>query len=138
MKTRKISIYFYVVFALFLGSCSSSSFDYLGKTYPPTTNPELFFRDQDVPKDYEVMGKVMAEVPYAKKLKYVQSKIESVAREHGADAFILSDIDIRTTGSTSASGGASTGGKVRIGGGVNKTKSNELKHLEATLLKYKK
>jgi len=137
MKIRKTSVLFYTVLALFLASCSSSSLDYLGKTYPPTTNPELFFRDQDVPKDYEVMGKVMAEVPYSKKLKYVQAKIEQVARENGADAFILSDINIRSNGTVSGSGGASTGGKVRIGGGVNKTKSNELKHVEATLLKYK-
>ncbi len=137
MKTKSNSIYFYIVFALFLVSCSSSSFDYLGKTYPPTTNPELFFRDQDVPKDYEVMGKIMAEVPYSKKLKYVQAKIQKVASENGADAFILSDVNIRSNGTVSGSGGASTGGKVRIGGGVSKTKSNELKHVEATLLKYK-
>jgi hypothetical protein len=76
MKIDKSFLIVLMVQALFLVSCSSSSFDYLGKSYPPTTNPELFFRDQDVPHDYEVMGKVVAEVPYNKKLKYVQNKIE--------------------------------------------------------------
>jgi len=120
-----------------LGGCSKSSFDYLGKSYPPTTNPEIFFRDQDVPENYEVMGKVMAEVPYSKKLDYVQKKIEAVAREHGADAILLSDVNIRKTGYTSAGGGASSHGKVSVGGGSKKTSSTEMKSLEATLLKYK-
>jgi 2-oxoglutarate dehydrogenase complex dehydrogenase (E1) component-like enzyme len=120
-----------------LGSCSKSSFDYLGKNYPPTTNPEIFFRDQDVPKEYEVMGKVMAEVPYSKKMNYVQKKIETVARENGADAILLSDIDVRQTGSKSARGGVSKRGKVSVGGGGSSTSYTEMKSLEATLLKYK-
>ena len=134
---NKIQLFALVVVFAFLASCSSSSFDYLGKSYPPTTNPEVFFRDQDVPQEYEVMGKVLAEVPYNKKLKYIQSKIENVARQNGADAILFSDINIRSTGSTRASGGASKGGKVSIGGGVSKTKDNEVKQVEATLLKYK-
>jgi len=133
------SFQFIAILALMisLGSCSKSTFDYLGKTYPPTTNPEIFFRDQDVPKEYEVMGKVMAEVPYSKKMNYVQKKIEAVARENGADAILLSDIDIRKTGSKSASGGASKRGKVNVGGGGSSTSYTESKSVEATLLKYK-
>lgn len=121
-----------------LVSCSKSSFDYLGKSYPPTANPELYFRDQDVPRDYEVMGKVMAEVPYKKKLKYLQTKIEQVAAQNGADAFLLSDVQLRSVGYTQSSGGASGGkGWFRAGGGVSKTNKNEMKKIEATLLKYK-
>ena len=122
---------------LVLGSCSKSSFDYLGKSYPPTTNPEIFFRQQDVPENYEVMGKVMAEVPYSKKLDYIQKKIETVAREHGADAILLSDVEIRKTGYTSGGGGVSKRGKVNVGGGGRKSSDTEMKSLEATLLKYK-
>jgi hypothetical protein len=121
-----------------LGGCSKSSFDYLGKTYtPPTTNPEIFFRQQDIPEKYEVMGKVMAEVPYSKNLDYIQKKIETVAREHGADAILLSDVEIRKTGYTSGGGGVSKRGKVNVGAGGKKTSDTEMKSLEATLLKYK-
>jgi hypothetical protein len=120
-----------------MGACSKSSFDYLGKSYPPTTNPEIFFRDQDVPDNYEVMGKVMAEVPYSKKLDYVQKKIEAVARENGADAILFSEVDIRKTGSKSAGGGVSKRGKVNVGGGGSSTSYTEMKSLQATLLKYK-
>ncbi len=121
-----------------LGGCSKSSFDYLGKTYtPPTANPEIFFRQQDIPEKYEVMGKVMAEVPYSKNLDYIQKKIETVAREHGADAILFSDVNIRSTGYTKGSAGVSKGGKLRIGGGGSKTSDTEMKSVEATLLKYK-
>ena len=127
-----------LAFVSVLAGCSKSSFDYLGKTYPPTTSPEIFFREQDVPAEkFEVMGKVMAEVPYTKKLDYIQKKIENVAREHGADAILLSDVNIRSTGYTSAGGGVTKHGKVSVGGGARKTKNTEMKSLEATLLKYK-
>jgi len=113
MKKLALSILI-LAFVSALAGCSKSSFDYLGKSYTLTTNPEIFFREQDVPSEkYEVMGKVMAEVPYSKKLDYIQKKIEKVAREHGAH------------------------GKVSIGGGGRKTQNTEMKSLEATLLKYK-
>lgn len=120
-----------------LASCSKSTFDYLGKSYPPAGEPEIFMRDQDVEKDYEVMGKVTAEVPYSKKLKYIQNKVMNLARENGADAVLFSDVNIRSTGYTSASAGASKGGKVRIGGGTSRVSDNEVKSVDALLLKYK-
>lgn len=121
-----------------IASCSKSSFDYLGKSYPPTSNPEIFMRDQDVPHDYEVMGKVTAEVPYNKKLKYIQNKVMNLASQNGADAVLFSDVDIRSTGYTKASGGASTGGKKGVfGGSVSKVNDSEVKRVEAVLLKYK-
>jgi len=126
------------IISITLASCSKSSFDYLGKSYPATTNPEIFMRDQDVPRDYEVMGKVTAEVPYNKKLKYIQNKVMNLASQNGADAVLFSDVSIRSTGYSEASGGASTGGKRGVfGGSVSKVNDNELKSVEAMLLKYK-
>jgi hypothetical protein len=121
-----------------LMACSKSSFDYLGKSYPPTSNPEIFMRDQDVPRDYEVMGKVMAEVPYNKKLKYIQNKVMNLAAQNGADAVLFSDVNIRSTGYTRATGNAGTGGKKGFfGGSASKVSDSELKSVEAVLLKYK-
>ncbi|MCF8364438.1 MAG: hypothetical protein K9H16_01560 [Bacteroidales bacterium] len=126
------------IIVISLASCSKSSFDYLGKSYPATASPEIFMRDQDVPYDYEVMGKVTAEVPYSKKLKYIQNKVMNLASQNGADAVLFSDVDIRSTGYTKASGGASTGGKRGVlGGSVSKVNDSEVKRVEAVLLKYK-
>lgn len=138
MKTNLRNLLMLAIIVVITASCSKSSFDYIGKTYPPTTDPEIFMRDQDVEQDYEVMGKVIAEVPYNKKLKYVQNKVMNVARQNGADAVLFSDVGIRSTGYSKASGGGSTGGrKGRIGGNVSKVKDNEVKTIEAVLIKYK-
>lgn len=137
----KKSIAFLVLIAVVVTTfmaCSKSSFDYLGKSYPPTANPEIFMRDQDIERDYEVMGKVMAEVPYNKKLKYIQNKVMNLAAQNGADAVLFSDVNIRSTGYTRASGNAATGNKKGVfGGSVSKVNDNELKSLEAVLIKYK-
>lgn len=138
MKTNFAKSAIALMLLIAVTSCSKSSFDYLGKSYLPTSNPEIFMRDQDVSQDYEVMGKVTAEVPYNKKLKYIQNKVMKLAADQGADAVIFSDVQIRQTGYTRASGGASTGGrKVRAGGSVSKVSDSELKHVEAVLIKYK-
>lgn len=137
MKKQFFSFLIPALLLIAMASCSKSSFDYLGKSYPSSGNPEIFFRDQDVPQDYEVMGKVTAEVPYSKKLKYIQTKVMTVARENGADAVLFSDVNIRSTGSTRSSGGATGSRRVRVGGGVSRTSDNEVKNVEAVLLKYK-
>ena len=139
MKTNLLTVILLISGMILTSSCSKSSFDYIGKTYPATSNPEIFMRDQDVERDYEVMGKVIAEVPYNKKLKYVQNKVMNVARQNGADAVLFSDVGIRSTGYSRASGGGSTGGrKGRIGGNVSRVKDSEVKTIEAVLIKYKK
>lgn len=137
----KHSFAYFVLFAMVvttLMACSKSSFDYLGKTYPPTANPEIFMRDIDIEHDYEVMGKVVAEVPYQKKLQYIQNKVMNLAAQNGADAVLFSDVNIRSTGYTRATGTAGTGGrKGSFGGSASKVSDSEMKHVEAVLIKYK-
>jgi uncharacterized protein YkuJ len=138
MKTKLLTVMLLIGGMVLTSSCSKSSFDYIGKTYPPTASPEIFMRDQDVERNFEVMGKVIAEVPYNKKLKYVQNKVMNVAMQNGADAVLFSDVGIRSTGYSQASGGGSTGGrKGRIGGSVSKVRDSEVKTIQAVLLKYK-
>jgi hypothetical protein len=137
MKKQFFSFLIPALLLVTMASCSKSSFDYLGKSYPSSGAPEIFFRDQDVPQDYEVMGKVTAEVPYSKKLKYIQNKVMTVASENGADAVLFSDVNIRSTGTTRSSGGASGGRQAHVGGSVSRTSDTEMKSVEAVLLKYK-
>ncbi len=84
-----------------LTSCSEFTYDYIGRNYPKTKDTEVFFRAKDVEKEYEVMGEMLAEFPYDKRLKYIQPKVEKVARSYGADAVLFSDFDIRRLGFTS-------------------------------------
>lgn len=135
MKRTVFQLFLVSFLAIVLFSCSSP--DYLGKSYPPTENVDIFFREADIKKDYEVMGKVMVEVPQKKSLQKAQSKIENLAKAKGADAILFDDVNTRSTGYTRAGGGASKGGKVSVGGSVSKTKDTEVKQVDATLLKYK-
>jgi hypothetical protein len=137
MKKQFFSVLIPTLLLLAMASCSKSTFDYLGKSYPSSGTPEIFFRDQDVPQDYEVMGKVTAEVPYNKKMNYIQNKIMTIARANGADAVLFSDVNIRSTGTTRSTGGASSGNRTRVGGTVSRTTDNEVKKIDAVLLKYK-
>lgn len=86
---------------LILTSCSDFTYDYIGRNYDKTKDTDTFFRAQDIENEYEIMGEMLAEVPYDKKLKYIQPKVEKVARKYGADAVLYSDMDVRRLGFTS-------------------------------------
>ena len=65
-----------------MSSCAVET-TYIGKTYPVTDNPELFFSWNDVPGSYETMGRIIA-TP--------QPFSEKCAREKGADAVVFEGI----------------------------------------------
>ena len=48
--------------AVLFAACGSPYYC-LGKSYPPTYDPGLFFRAQYAQKEYEIMGKLQAELP---------------------------------------------------------------------------
>jgi len=130
-----------VLFAILLfGASCSSPFSYFGKTYPATENPELFFREADVKKEYEVMGKLQAEMPADNNSDKLQRKVMREAARKGADAVIIDNFDLTTGGFTS--GGVGGGKRGKKGGSVGvSTSSTKVKkniNVEATLIKYKK
>ena len=65
---------------------------YIGKTYPATGNPELFFSWNDVPGEYETMGHITAAPQLFGNLEDAQKAIEKRAREKGADAVVFEGI----------------------------------------------
>ena len=70
-----------------LSSCAVET-TYIGKAYPATDNPELFFSWNDVPGDYETMGHMTATPQFFGNLEDAQKAIEKRAREKGADAVV--------------------------------------------------
>jgi hypothetical protein len=125
-------------FLLLFVACSSP-FNYLGKTYPPTMNPELFFREQDIGKDYEIMGKLQVEMPGNKNMEKIQRRIMQKAAQNGADAVLIDNFDLVTGGF--ATGGVGAGKRGKKGGSVgvstSKTKVEKDVLIEATLIKYR-
>ncbi len=83
-----------ILFILILLSSCASFYkpSYIGRSYSPTSTVEFFFRETDISRDYEIMGKVTAAVSnraYAPEAKRAQSAIEALAKEKGADAILF-------------------------------------------------
>ena len=74
-----------------MSSCAVET-TYIGKTYPVTDNPELFFSWNDVPGSYETMGRIIATPQPFSDLEEAQKAIEKCAREKGADAVVFEGI----------------------------------------------
>lgn len=77
--------------ALCTASCVVQT-TYIGKTYPATDSPELFFSWDDVTRDYETMGRITAAPQFFGTLEKAQTAIEKRAREKGADAVVFEGI----------------------------------------------
>jgi hypothetical protein len=136
---RLLNISVFAMMLVLLSSCSSP-FSYFGKTYPATENPEMFFREADVKKEFEVMGKLQAEMPADNNSDKMQRKVMREAAKRGADAVLIDNFDLTTGGFTS--GGVGGGKRGKKGGSVGvSTSSTKVKkniNVEATLIKYKK
>src|SRR5262245_5293640 len=91
-----------------LAGCAS--IDYVGKTYAPTSNVDVYMSADDVGRPYEVMGEARAQVdaiPFSKPGQQLQDKLVAEARAKGADGIILGPLQNRTVGSTSNTTGQS-------------------------------
>ena len=82
----------FVIFALiplmFLFSCVAP-IHYIGNSYPPTDNVDIYFSSHDVKKDYAVFGKASVTGINLQKL---QNKILEEAKKRGANGIIYSDM----------------------------------------------
>ncbi len=127
-----------IVAVLALVSCGSP-YKYIGKSYAPTPQAEMFFREADVPEPFELMGKLEVELPDSKSTEKIQNKVMQIAATKGADAVLIDNFDFTTGGFTSGGVGAGKSGKKggSVGVSTSKTKIDKNINIKATLLKYK-
>lgn len=124
--------------AFALTSCGNRII-YYGRSYQPTQQVEIFFRESDVAEPNEIMGKVVYEVSARKRSEKVQNKLMNEGKRKGADAIIFDDISLTNTGSKT--GGAVVGASKRggfLGLFGSRTKYEKGQQVKGTLLKYKK
>lgn len=74
-------------------ACATEKY-YVGKTYPATTNPEVFVEWNDLSRPYETMGYITvggigALFSGTGTPTEAQKQIEEIAREKGADAIVI-------------------------------------------------
>ena len=73
---------------IFLYGCISPP-RYIGRTYAPTSNVDIYYSPHDVKKEYEVIGKVSNT---GATLKKIQNGILEEAKKRGADGIIYLNI----------------------------------------------
>jgi hypothetical protein len=115
--------------------------DYVGTTYPSTTQVDLFFDEADITADYTVMGELRVEGDNHLFLRSekMQRKLMEQARQRGADGILFAPVAIRVTGETEqTSGTASTDKNGREWSSSSTTATaQEVKELRGLLLKYR-
>jgi hypothetical protein len=122
-----------VLMLSFLTACSGPA--YLGKTYTPTQNVDIYLDAADVKKPYEIMG--TSEVGQGlSSLNAVQEKVINLGKGKGADGVIMK-LTEEVTGSQKNDYGSIQNGKKNntyTGGSV--TNNIKVKKVQATFIKY--
>src|SRR5262245_50166162 len=67
--------------------------DYVGESYPPTSQVDVFYSEQNVPRPYTAIGEVIATGDMLVSTDKLQHKIRDEARKHGADAVVLTGLE---------------------------------------------
>ena len=116
IRCKFLNIKTFIPLTLFIIGCASVK--YIGKSYEPTTSVDVYYSEKDIKKEYEVMGHAIgrgAEIFVTD--EQIHKKLMEEARKRGADAIVLTglDIDHVSAGDTSM----------------------EEKQYEATFIKYK-
>jgi hypothetical protein len=76
---------------LFIFSCSTQV-QYVGKSYKPGTDPEVYVAESEIKKPYSIIGRgyIKAGVPsYGINWNQVQKKAIKTGWQHGADAVLI-------------------------------------------------
>ena len=91
---------FYPVAVLFL-LLGCATINYIGDSYAPTQHVDLYFSEDDIKKEYVVVGQIRAtaqldELIYSSD-KFTQAILKK-AREHGADGVVILSFEKVMTG----------------------------------------
>lgn len=125
--------------ALFSGC---TSIDYVGEEYPPTTKVDLFFSEDDITREYKVMGHLLATAEEGISAEKMQKDIKKKAMEKGADGVVVLGFEKYVSGEetkyteTTEEGTTKKGDAKTTTTATTTTKSKEKKQIKAILVKY--
>ena len=120
-----------LILALLVSACAEQpEIDYVGNSYTPTTDVEIFVSADDIEEEYVEMGKAVAVSSTNISTQELQEALLEEAKRVGADAIIIGDTGRRLTGTTTITHNEDTGQDVIA--------DQKEKWLEAIFIKYKK
>lgn len=142
MKTRSSVLKVFIVSMIAILSISCTKIDYVGKSYSPTANVDIYFSLDDVKGAYEVMGHLTATAGTFVSSEKMQEEILKKAREKGADAVVILGLDHYVTeGGTSWSETTDTkdtgSGTRTTTSGSSSSNTEEMKEITARFIKYR-
>ncbi len=76
--------------------------DYVGESYPPTAQVDVYYSETNVPREYVVIGEVIATGDELVSAGKMQDKIRQEALKHGAHAVILTSLEKYASGEHSS------------------------------------
>ncbi len=88
---RKIYL---LLFCWILFQGCASSIKYTGKSYPATINVEVFTSDKEIKRPYEIIGTIEGYRKSSGDFNEMMEKIKKEAKLHGADAVVISGIQV--------------------------------------------
>ena len=137
----KFSHYLCIFFLLVTLSSCANKFKYFGNDYPQTNDAKIFFREADIDKEFEVIGKLYCDFKINTKDRKIQNTIMKKVMAHGGDGAIFGQMSENTIGSVSSTVGASKRfGKrngTHVGGSVSNSSDKRKDQMEITVIKYK-
>ena len=131
----KCTVSLLALLILFVAACAK--IDYIGQSYPPTNHVDLYFSEQDIRQDYQVMGHVIAQANEGISIESLQKQLEAKAREKGADGIVIHGFDrIQTGETTTYNEEAKRGEKKRSIAAITITSAEEERQVKAIFIKY--
>ncbi|MDP8263233.1 MAG: hypothetical protein P9M13_08020 [Candidatus Ancaeobacter aquaticus] len=117
---------------VFMAGCATV--EYVGQTYPRTQYVDYYFNQEDIPRDYIVMGKAIASGSGSA----IQDNLLAEAKMRGADAILIQQFGKIARGeSTDWNSYQRKNKNVKSEHGRENTYVQEISRVEASFLKYK-
>ena len=80
----------FVLFMFLVIGCAH--INYVGKSYDPTDNIDVYYSEQDITKEYMVMGHAVGGGQLLVSTSKIQNKLIEKAKSKGADAVLITGI----------------------------------------------
>ena len=88
------SNYIYCAFLLIFAVAGCIPIDYIGDSYPPTNNVEVFYSEKDIVKRYVVFGHIVGSKA---SIDDIKDELEIEAMKKGADGIVFKNVDFEAT-----------------------------------------
>jgi hypothetical protein len=127
--------------AALLAGCAT--IDYVGESYPPTPQVDVYYSEENVPREYTVIGEVIATGDALVSTGKMQEKIRKEAMKNGAHAVVLTSLEKYQSGENTSWTESQTESKDKKGrhkttaSGSSSTSVEEKKKIRAIFIRYK-